>query len=69
MTPSGDNTHDVWAINDGKGVAKRRASRIEYIGAGGGDEVFYAYPTVYISSDLIVSGTGSISDPFVINRE
>lgn len=55
------NTKDVWLILLPTTISKRMASRVDQ-----GTVKFNAMPVIHLNSRLIVSGTGSEGDPFVL---
>jgi hypothetical protein len=65
LNPSTADTWDQWATAYGTQVARKRASRTSQMN-GSTNTLFYVLPSVYISSTIRVSGTGTASDPFVI---
>lgn len=64
-TTSNVNTNDVWAIGNGS-FGKKRASRYNQEVDSTTLMYFYLYPAIYMTSDIIVRGTGELANPFRI---
>lgn len=67
MNGADSNTWDVWTITNGA-IGKRRASRFDQIISSTLTAKYYVFPSFYVNSNIVASGNGSISLPFVIPR-
>ena len=67
MNGSTENTWDVWTIVENSTIAKRRASRYSQ-GTSGKVIKFYIKPAFYIESNLIITGAGTTTYPYIIKK-
>ena len=66
LNPVSGNTYDMWTMLYGSTLGGRRASRTSQVANSGVNTLFYVQPAFYVSSNVLVSGTGTLVDPFII---
>lgn len=65
MNGYSNNTFDVWTISYGTQLAKKRASRTNQLN-GSITAYFGIKPVFFIDDDILIKGTGTTNNPFII---